>query len=235
MVATSGRLIGFGSGRPPARCSTDASAEAHALFTVLFLNGLTPNTRTGCLSLLTTAGTTGATDPSKVLGRIWRDIAGILNEDISTLVRSGLATSALQARKRWTDEALQRCANDPDRLAGKQARGQARQRCSLVPRDNSASCRDDKQRSETLASSGWRRRKSCATQCRSRNWLCLRGTKRDAARRNLHRATSRLLDGRPVFQCWRALANSARRGKVYDQVHSFGLLAGAPRGLVRVK
>ena len=29
-------------------------------------------------------------------------------------------------------------------------------------------------------------------------------------------STVRLLDGRPVFRCWWALANSVRRGRVYD-------------------
>ena len=61
------------------------------MLTVLQLNGFTPNIRTDCQSLLTTAlaGTTRATSGSKVLARIWRDIADILDEDISVLVRDG--------------------------------------------------------------------------------------------------------------------------------------------------
>ena len=34
-------------------------------------------------------------------------------------------------------------------------------------------------------------------------------------------ATARLFDGRPVFRCWWALANSARRERVYDRTRSF--------------
>jgi len=91
VVASNGHLLGFGSGRPPARCSTAAATEAYAMLTVLQLNGFTPNIRTDCQSLLTTAlaGTTRATSGSKVLARIWKDIADILDEDISVLVRDG--------------------------------------------------------------------------------------------------------------------------------------------------
>ena len=91
VVAVNGRLIGFGSGRPPARCSTAASAEAYALFTVLTENAFTPHIRTDCLSLLLVAssGTLHASDAKKVLARIWRDIADILGEDTAVLVDSG--------------------------------------------------------------------------------------------------------------------------------------------------
>ena len=33
--------------------------------------------------------------------------------------------------------------------------------------------------------------------------------------------TARLLDGRPVFRCWRALVDSARRGQSDDELPSF--------------
>ena len=61
------------------------------MLTVLQLNGFTPNIRTDCQSLHTTAlaGTARATNGSKVLARIWRDIVDILDEDISVLVRDG--------------------------------------------------------------------------------------------------------------------------------------------------
>ena len=42
-------------------------------------------------------------------------------------------------------------------------------------------------------------------------------------------STARLLDGRPGFRCWWALANSARRGRVYDQIHSFIQMANRPQ------
>ena len=33
-------------------------------------------------------------------------------------------------------------------------------------------------------------------------------------------STARLLDGRPVFRCWRTLTNSARCGRVYGQIYT---------------
>ena len=50
-----------------------------------------PNVRTDCQSLLSAAmaGTAIAGGADKVLGRIWRDIANIVGDDVSTIVSSG--------------------------------------------------------------------------------------------------------------------------------------------------
>jgi hypothetical protein len=50
-----------------------------------------PQVRTDCQSLLSAAmaGTTAAGGADKVLGRIWREIADIICEDVSTMVTSG--------------------------------------------------------------------------------------------------------------------------------------------------
>ena len=84
-------LLAFGSGRPPASCNTAAAAEAWALLTVLNENAFVPNVRTDCLSLLSAAmaGTTNACGSDKALARIWKQIAEIVGDDVSSIVTSG--------------------------------------------------------------------------------------------------------------------------------------------------
>ena len=91
MVSTDGVLLAFGFGRPPARCKTAAAAEAWALYIVLDENAFMPHVRTDCQSLLSAAmaGSAIAGGADKVLGRIWRDIASIVGDDVSTIVSSG--------------------------------------------------------------------------------------------------------------------------------------------------
>ena len=77
VVAADGQLLGFGSGRPPARYSTATATEAYAMLMVLQLNGFTPNIRTDCHSLLNTrllsqkARRTARTS-SRTFGVTWR-------------------------------------------------------------------------------------------------------------------------------------------------------------------
>ena len=87
-----GDLLAFGFGSPPPWCSTAAAAETWALSMVLSICPSPPQMRTDCYSLLTMArsGTAAATDASRLLARIWSNIAHYLDQDISALADSRL-------------------------------------------------------------------------------------------------------------------------------------------------
>ena len=82
-----GHLVAYGQGQPPHWCKTAASAEAWALCNVVSQAPFLPSMRTDCLSLITTAaaGIAKATEPRKVLARIWALIGMALDGDIQKL------------------------------------------------------------------------------------------------------------------------------------------------------
>jgi hypothetical protein len=87
VTAADGRLVGYGQGAPPHWCKTAAAAEAWALYTVVGQTAFIPAMRTDCLSLIATAaaGVIKATDPRKVLARIWVLLAAALDGELQML------------------------------------------------------------------------------------------------------------------------------------------------------
>ncbi len=82
-----GRLLAYGRGQPPHWCRTAAAAEAWALSTVVAQAPFVPSIRTDCLSLITTAaaGIEKASEPRRLLARIWVLIGIALDGDIQQL------------------------------------------------------------------------------------------------------------------------------------------------------
>ena len=55
VVAANGQLVGFGFGRPLARCSTAVAAELCAIATLLELTRFPPEIKIACLTILAAA------------------------------------------------------------------------------------------------------------------------------------------------------------------------------------
>ena len=91
VVGPSGSLLAYGSGTPPAWCSTAAAAEAWALLEVLTARPFPPSMRTDCHALLDTlaAGVEAATAPSRPLARLWVRVAHALDGSFGELQQSG--------------------------------------------------------------------------------------------------------------------------------------------------
>lgn len=87
VTGADGQLLAYGRGQPPHWCKTAAAAETWALCNVVTKAPFVPSMRTDCLSLITTAaaGFHRATEPRKLLARIWILIGIALDGDIQQL------------------------------------------------------------------------------------------------------------------------------------------------------
>jgi len=87
VTGADGQLLAYGRGQPPHWCRTAAAAEAWALCSVVTQAPFVPSVRTDCLSLITTAaaGIHKATEPRRLLARIWVLIGIALDGDIQQL------------------------------------------------------------------------------------------------------------------------------------------------------
>ncbi len=87
VTGADGQLLAYGRGKPPHWCKTAAAAEAWALSYVLVQAPFMPSIRTDCLSLITTAaaGIQKATEPRRLLARIWVLVGNALDGDIQQL------------------------------------------------------------------------------------------------------------------------------------------------------
>ncbi len=87
VTSADGHLLAYGRGQPPHWCRTAAAAEAWALCSVVTQAPFLPAIRTDCMSLITTAasGIARATEPRKLLGRIWVLIGTALDGDLQKL------------------------------------------------------------------------------------------------------------------------------------------------------
>ena len=87
VTGADGRLLAYGRGQPPHWCKTAAAAEAWALCSVVSQAPFVPSIRTDCMSLISTAaaGIHKATEPRRMLARIWVLIGVALDGDIQQL------------------------------------------------------------------------------------------------------------------------------------------------------
>lgn len=90
VTGADGQLLAYGRGQPPHWCKTAAAAEAWALCSVVTQAPFVPSIRTDCLSLIATAaaGIHKATEPRRLLARIWVLIGIALDGDIQQLAHS---------------------------------------------------------------------------------------------------------------------------------------------------
>ena len=84
VIGAEGQLLAYGRGQPPHWCKTAAAAEALALCYVVTQAPFVPSIRTDCLSLISTAaaGIHKATEPRKLLARVWVLIGTALDGDL---------------------------------------------------------------------------------------------------------------------------------------------------------
>ena len=88
VVASDGKLLGYGYGTPPTRIATAAAAELWAIDFVLAMRPSPPRMKADCMSILSAArgGSHAATSAARPLARLWRSIEDFLDGDVSHLL-----------------------------------------------------------------------------------------------------------------------------------------------------